>query len=147
MIDGIRFAVKGDPVPKARPRIGHGTAYTPARTKHWQEAVAWEARFAMSETGRDLFTSPVAIQMRFAYGNHGADLDNLVKAVWDALNGVVWKDDVLVEQMAARIVRGVPKPERGVIVEVWPVLSADEIEAVAFITARKEWELFLAMGD
>jgi len=114
----LRFFVQGDPVPKGRPRLSHGAVYTPKRTQAWETLVAWEARAAMQAAGMDIFTEPVSIALQFYYGNRGADLDNLVKAVWDAFNGVVWCDDVQVVELIARIQRGVPKAQRGVRIEV-----------------------------
>jgi Holliday junction resolvase RusA-like endonuclease len=72
----------------------------------------------MAIEGRELFTMPVRVDMTFCYGNGGADLDNLVKAVLDALNGVVWEDDVQVVSMSARIHRGCPKDQRQVSIGV-----------------------------
>jgi Holliday junction resolvase RusA-like endonuclease len=112
------LVVEGDPVPKQRPRIGKGKAYTPQRTQVYQELVGWAARMTMVGQRCTMFTQPVAVEMTFYYGNHGADLDNLVKAVWDGLNGVVWQDDVLVEEMNARVYRGCPKDERQVSIRV-----------------------------
>lgn len=115
---GLVFVVEGNPVPKARPRIGRGKAYTPARTAAWEQTIGWKARERMAIEGRELFTMPVRVDMTFCYGNGGADLDNLVKAVLDALNGVVWEDDVQVVSMSARIHRGCPKDQRQVSIGV-----------------------------
>lgn len=114
----LTFFISGNPVPKGRPRLGRGAVYSPKRTRNWEVLVAWAAREAMQTAGLDIFTKPVAISLRFYYGNHGADLDNLVKAVWDAFNGVVWQDDQLVEVLVARIERGVIKGRRGVDVRL-----------------------------
>ncbi len=44
------------------------------------------------------------------------DLDNLVKAVKDALNGVLWRDDSQVIELEAKKIYGNPP---GVEIEVW----------------------------
>jgi crossover junction endodeoxyribonuclease RusA len=110
--------VEGEPVPKGRPRVVHGKAHTPLRTKAWEDTIAWKARERMMQEELAIFTEPVQVDMTFYYGNRGADLDNLVKAVWDALNGVVWQDDVQVWQMTARIYRGCAKRKRSICIRI-----------------------------
>lgn len=117
MPDALAFFVPGDPVPKARPRMGHGVVYTPKRTQDWETTVGWAAREAMQVRNVDMFTQSVFVELTFWYGNNGADLDNLIKAVWDALNGIAWQDDVQVERLSACVHRGCAKKERGV--KVW----------------------------
>jgi len=86
----ISFVVDGDPVPKQRPRFGHGRrAYTPQKTRDYQELVGWVARAA----GAGPLTGPVSVTLRFFRAREGADIDNLAKACLDSLNGVLWRDD------------------------------------------------------
>jgi len=80
-------------------RTGH--SYTPARTRQAEERIRLEV-VAARGPGRDLDDAPRALTLRF-YRATGrtADLDNLVKLVKDALNGIAWRDDRQVVQLHA----------------------------------------------
>ena len=96
----IEFTVPGVPRPKARPRVtGHGT-YTPKRTKEYQGRV--RARFLAEVLLLPApWDGPVMLGVH-AYGARwNADLDNIVKAVADALNGVAYKDDRQIQETVA----------------------------------------------
>jgi Holliday junction resolvase RusA-like endonuclease len=112
----IKFTVPGQPYGKGRPRVGNvrGKArmFTPEKTVNYEGLVAWVAKQAMA--GRALIEGPVQVNMHLACQVPASwskkklaqalnleilpttkpDIDNCVKAVFDAMNGVVWKDDV-----------------------------------------------------
>lgn len=111
----ITFSVPGDPVPQPRPRITtrgkHGHAYTPADhpIHAYRAAVAAAARAA----GAGVHGEPVQVVIDFIFKRPKShlrkagvkadaprlprpDIDNLEKAVLDALNGVAWEDDTQV---------------------------------------------------
>lgn len=108
----IAFSVPGDPVPQPRPRVttrgGHGHAYTPANhpVHSYRRAVAAAAKAA----GAGVHGDAVEIIIDFVFARPKShlrktglaadapqwprkDIDNLEKAVLDALNGVAWHDD------------------------------------------------------
>lgn len=101
------FVVEGDPVPKARPRLGaHGGTYTPLRTVEFEREVGWrwkQGRFPVLSGACEL--TVVVYERRYP-----ADLDNYVKAVADALNGLAWSDDRQVARLHAAIHRSHPEP-------------------------------------
>jgi Holliday junction resolvase RusA-like endonuclease len=77
-------------------------AYDPANCKTFKEAVAWHAKIEALKQGlRNPVDSPVSIHLIFQMGINGKetyhtkrpDIDNLAKAVKDALKGVVYRDD------------------------------------------------------
>ena len=88
------------PVPKGRPRYANGHAYTPKRTREYEELIRNSWRHGMLE-------GPLFVEMFFNFpipkkGNplwigqphlKRPDLDNLVKAVLDGLQGTAFKDD------------------------------------------------------
>ncbi|WJJ94015.1 RusA family crossover junction endodeoxyribonuclease [Neopusillimonas aromaticivorans] len=124
----IRFTVPGKPVAKARPKAAargkHITLYTPQKTVAYESTVALAARQAMA--GKPLLTGPVEVFMTLvlpvpvswskrkqADALAGAvmpttkpDADNCVKAIFDAVNGVVWVDDVQVVGLRLRKIYG-----------------------------------------
>lgn len=104
----VVITINDTPLPKGRPRFGRGNVYTPASTRAYENAVGWAAKIAMR--GRRLFYGPVKLEAAFylapprsflkpknpfadfAIGR--PDLDNLLKAVLDALNHIVVHDDL-----------------------------------------------------
>lgn len=120
----IHFHVPGQPVGKGRARIGKVNGYarmfTPAKTVSYESTVALFAAQAMA--GRPLLTGPVNMQMRVDFAIPASwpmkkqraaeaglilpavkpDADNLAKAICDAINGVVWKDDVQVVDLVVK---------------------------------------------
>lgn len=102
--------VPGRPVPKARPRVTRWGTYTPASTAEYERRIvaAWQAAGAPTfHKGEPLsvfvearFPTPQSASKRQAarmeldwHINHRGDLDNIIKAVQDALNGHAYPDD------------------------------------------------------
>jgi crossover junction endodeoxyribonuclease RusA len=105
----ITFTVDGQPVPKQRPRVANGHAYTPQRTADWEALVQAEAWVAMQ--GRYAIASDVEVILRFCRkGKRRADLDNMCKGVLDGMNGVVFEDDDQVVKITADVTYGWPRP-------------------------------------
>ena len=118
------FIVPGKPVPKGRPRFGKGRAYTPRETMLAERAIAMS--FRATSRAKPL-TGKVGLEVEFWYGDgrHG-DLDNLVKTVSDALNGVAWVDDRQIVQLRAsmeqveHVPRGTPQARQiGTVVRIY----------------------------
>ena len=115
--DPIVLRLKGKAVPKARPRMSaKGTVFTPARTKKFEDYVCSVA----STVNAAPFTCPVKVTVRvdvavpksfnsakrwLAINNYISpqvgDLDNKVKAITDAINGVLYIDDRQINELAA----------------------------------------------
>ncbi|HET8744295.1 MAG TPA: RusA family crossover junction endodeoxyribonuclease [Ramlibacter sp.] len=114
----LQFIVPGQPVGKGRPRVGKvggfSRLYTPEKTVSYESLVGYSAAQAMA--GRPLLLEAVTVGMEIrlavpaswskkkqAAALAGAihpttkpDIDNVEKAIFDGMNGVVWKDDVQV---------------------------------------------------
>lgn len=114
----LTFTIPGQPQGKGRPRIGkvgqHARMFTPAKTVAYEGLVAHAAQQAMA--GRPLLEGPLCVglnldcQVPASWSQRkqrdalaGAirptskpDIDNVVKAIFDGLNGVAWRDDVQV---------------------------------------------------
>lgn len=122
IIHPLEIKIEGDPVPKARARIvRYGHAYTPRKTANWEKIVRLTAISAMN--GRQMLTGPVQAKFWFylpmprnipkkrrptALPHHRPDLDNLVKSVKDALNGVAYHDDGQIVKLSAQKTYGTP---------------------------------------
>ena len=111
----ISFTVYGAAVPKQRPRISGNRAYTPKRTKDYEERVLEEFRSSyrgfFPAFGKD---TPVRIcisiyqeipkswskkkRLQAELGeivplSRNGDVDNIAKSILDALNGFAYEDD------------------------------------------------------
>ena len=111
----IKFVVEGTAVPKQRPRISGRTAYTPKKTRDYEERV--RQAFRSNYYGfTPLFMRGTAVKaciqviqqipkswsntkhLKAAQGlimptSRNGDLDNIAKSILDALNGLVYEDD------------------------------------------------------
>ncbi len=112
----VSFVVPGQPVGKGRPRIGkvgnHARMFTPQKTASYENLIAMAAQQAMA--GRALILGPVLVEMKIilqipqswskkrkqqalegrVLPTTKPDKDNVIKAIYDGINGIVWKDDV-----------------------------------------------------
>jgi Holliday junction resolvase RusA-like endonuclease len=118
MSTAVTFSVPGDPVPQPRVRVstvgGFGRAYVPkSHAVHaYRQAVALAAKAA----GCQPHPEPVNVVIDFVFGRPKShlrrsgvranaprlprcDLDNMAKAVLDALNGIAWVDDSQVSRL------------------------------------------------
>ena len=124
MSGSITFTVPGVPQGKGRPRVGtisgRARVFTPAKTVAYENLIAHAAQQAMA--GRPLIDGPVSCAIAIdapipaswskrkqAQALAGElmpttkpDADNVVKAIFDGLNNVLWRDDVLVVELAVR---------------------------------------------
>ena len=107
----IRAFVRGDPIPQPRPRITvrgrHGVAYVPrGHAIHaWRAAIREEMERCVSQSEQEFPIRGVSLHVMMSFylrkpkSNRKTlpisrpDLDNLAKAVLDAGNGVIWRDD------------------------------------------------------
>lgn len=116
----LTFTIPVEPVAKARPRFTRtGHAYTPKTTADFEALVAACARKAVKEAGWRTATAPQTITVYAAFfytppkswtkaqklkclrdgmaiKHTKPDVDNLLKAVLDGMNGIVFADDALI---------------------------------------------------
>lgn len=100
------ITVHGEPRSKARPRFttrnGKVTAYTPKTTVTAERnyAQAWKAKVPANATNKD---AAYEVEARFYYAKHQRrDVDNMLKAVLDGLNGIAWVDDTQVLNISGK---------------------------------------------
>ena len=98
-IPPLVVTVEGPPVPKGRPRFTRkGHAYTPRETRDYERTVGHVVGLAATRVGwagvHAYETGRFRVRARiFKPTRRRMDADNVGKAVLDALNGVLWKDD------------------------------------------------------
>ncbi|MFA6134707.1 MAG: RusA family crossover junction endodeoxyribonuclease [Phycisphaerae bacterium] len=137
-MDRCAFTVPGNPVGKGRPRIttrgGKPRSYTPAKTRSYEATVAKWAKAAMR--GHPPFqgacTLSVVAYMPIATSWSAKkraaalagellptvkpDADNAIKAICDAINGIVWHDDVqVIDGRVVKLYSGNPRVEVSVV--------------------------------
>lgn len=105
----VQFAIKGDPVPKGRPRVTFRgrkpRTYTPARTASYEQAVALAAKVAMR--GAKPHIGFVSVRLSFTVRRMRSDIDNFAKTFLDAMNGVVYVDDCQVVHLEVTKTKGI----------------------------------------
>ena len=107
------FTVVGEPMSKARARVTRqGNSYTPKTTVEAERRV----RECFEATVCEPFSNAVGVELAFFQGTRARrDIDNMVKLILDAMNGVAWADDVQVNVVLARRVYTVKDRARSVI--------------------------------
>lgn len=109
----IKLLIPGRPVPLQRSRTSSGRHYLPARSKTYRLLVQAEWMAA----GRpSLGAEPFSASLRFYGARATADLDNLVKAILDALNTLAFVDDSQLVCLSG--VHKLPADARGTRAEV-----------------------------
>lgn len=102
----VRFSVHGEPatqgsfVPVSSTRIKADSK----RLAAWRRDVGWSAKAARPR-GFQLWKGPIAMSAVFLVAGHDKDLDKMLRAVFDALKGVLYEDDKQVRALVARVQR------------------------------------------
>lgn len=109
------FSIEGIPVPQPRARLARsGSVYSNSkRVSVWKDRI----KFVYEQSEGPFFSDPVCLQCNFYFDRpqdkkkhkslsrypmiRTPDIDNLLKAVMDGLNGYAWKDDRLVFKVEA----------------------------------------------
>jgi Holliday junction resolvase RusA-like endonuclease len=146
MTEPVTIVVMGAPVGKGRPRFTRaGHAYTPDKTRAYEQLVAWTAKTEMGS--RQLIDGPVQLSFRAVFEIPKSwskkkqtdallgvirptvkpDADNLIKAVADSLNGIVYRDDSQITEITGSKRYG---HQAFVAVTVKPIIGAvtDEVQ-------------------
>lgn len=114
----VTFHVPGEPQGKGRARTGWGGRhYTPEKTVAYEGLIAWSAKQAMG--AREPITGPVKLSFRAVMAipvsatkkrrqamidglvlpTKTPDMDNILKAIGDGANKVVFRDDAQIVRL------------------------------------------------
>lgn len=123
-MDVLEFSFSGTPVAKGRPRATvrggaarFATLYTDDKTRKYEAAVKRVSKVVMA--GKGPLDGALSVSLRFRFEPPKSlskraraallagedayigtkDVDNLAKAVLDGMNGVVFRDDVLITRL------------------------------------------------
>ncbi len=117
-------------MPKARARVTsrinidserETRSFTPAKTKAYEKHVAiiaGAARSHLRQWPRLDTKTRFGLSVNVFRSTERGDLDNFIKAISDACNGIVWADDSQVRVLRG-MVEGCDKGRERVDVEVW----------------------------
>lgn len=124
MTESILVIIEGEPCGKGRPRAFRAGAgvrmFTPQKTRDYEGVIAAEARKAMA--GRPPLIGPCMLELTMVFAVPASwskakraaakageivptkkpDADNVIKALCDSFNAIVWLDDVQVTDLVAR---------------------------------------------
>ena len=107
----MKITIPGDPVAQGRPRFYRGRVVDPPKSKAWKEA----ARLHMKAACKNPIMKPMPVELVVhvcfkrpksskpddRWKTTKPDLDNILKAVMDAGNGILWEDDSQVVTISA----------------------------------------------
>lgn len=113
----MNFVIEGVAVPKARPRFYNGHAVTPPKTKEFEATV----KYSYLRESKECFEGELRVEIMFYMPipksatqrtqrkmrmglirpHTRPDIDNLIKAILDGLNGTAFKDDNQIVELSA----------------------------------------------
>lgn len=114
----LSFFVTGIPLAQGRPRFRRAgkvvQTYEPATSKSWKESVRWQAieymrkekkgmiEGAMEASLVFLLPRPKSLPKKVKHHTKKPDLDNLEKSIFDALEGIAYKNDSQICKMTGQ---------------------------------------------
>jgi crossover junction endodeoxyribonuclease RusA len=120
----VELVIDGEPVSKQRPRFARnkgGGVYTPKNTKEAQQVIGWSIRSAYRQLVPEPDGAFWVVLHFYTKNRQRRDLDNMCKLVFDACNGLVWRDDAQVEVLTARVTRQSERPRTEM--EIYQIVS------------------------
>ena len=122
----MEIVIYGEPVPQGRPRFTKtGHTYDPQRSRNYNQLVRfWVTQHLKKIDDWKPFENALCVDLTFYMGIPSSwskkkriqaiqgkirptskrlgDLDNIVKAILDANNGLLWVDDCIITDLSAR---------------------------------------------
>lgn len=129
--------VRGDPIPSSRPRVTKsGVTYYPKRYGNYRDSLSFCLNSLFKPLPESCFIDPDIPPERRRYGiraifyrktKQRCDVDNLLKTIFDAGTGIIWKDDSLVDEVFGKIIRSSSDPRVEIIVYETTAAVGDRI--------------------
>ncbi len=95
-----------------------GRFYKSAAVKE-QEGLIIDATQSSLPANHELITVPVKVTVVITRDNKRRfDIDNCNKILWDCMNGLVWKDDVLIHELHMSKITGAAESSTTITVEI-----------------------------
>lgn len=133
----IELEIPLEPVAQSRPRFARGVVYEDYKVKKFKRDCKWLARkyFRGQPYKRDI---PLHFEVIFYIGGKEVskpDLDNLVKSLLDALEGVIYENDCQVISITAAKVafNGHPK----ILIRTWELSKSSLNYSLEVLHAKK----------
>ena len=121
----MEIVIYGEPVPQGRPRFTKtGHTYDPQRSRNYKQLVRfWVTQHLKKIDGFKPYENALCVDLTFYLGIptswskqkriqaaqgvirpivRNGDIDNMVKAILDANNGLLWVDDCIITDLSAR---------------------------------------------
>ena len=116
----MKLTICLEPVPLGRVRVNtksHGR-YLPEKSRRFMEGL--KTLITVGRAGEEALECPLKVTLHFykpvvPTGRVYGDIDNLAKAVLDACNGVIWKDDKQIVELHCFKHKGIGKIELEVV--------------------------------
>lgn len=100
----FKMVFEGEPVSKGRARFNrNGNAYTPEKTRNYEAHLRMLMRLQLGAQEADADSTFALRCLFFRSTRQRIDCDNLIKAVSDAANGQIWRDDAQIMEVFGRL--------------------------------------------
>ena len=135
-MQNLMFEILGSPIGQGRPKFstinGHARAYDPEKSRNYKAYVKLLATQAMKEQCFEMIEGPCSLDILaffevpkskskkfreaalsgLEYPTKKPDIDNIIKAIQDALNGLAYKDDALIVRLhTVKLYSEIPRVE------------------------------------
>lgn len=140
MSNVLAFDIPGQPIGQGRPKFstinGHARAYDPEKSRNYKAYIRMLATQAMKDRGFTMIEGPCVLRIDayfevpkskskkfreaalsgLEYPTKKPDIDNIIKAIQDALNGLAYKDDALIVRLGVtKLYSEIPRVEVSLI--------------------------------
>ena len=104
----MQFTIQLKPKAHQSTRFARGRCFKPAEVVAYQNAIGISCRLAMAKHKVKITEDPLKCEIVFTFKGkkefHTSrpDVDNLVKPVFDSMNGILYKDDSQIVELKVR---------------------------------------------
>lgn len=118
----MTFQIDADPIPLARPRFSRGRAYLPQRSRNYREVLQAAVKSQLTESFRP-FVGDLHCHLKFyrkfnPSSRRFGDIDNHVKAILDATQGLLFADDAAIVSITAEKFQDKARPRTEILFEI-----------------------------